>query len=612
MGVAGFFAELFSNPPSTLHQLYVLLGGFILLFGLVSLFVKERLYLTEPLVATLVGIGMGPLGLDLVNPHEWFGDDFYSRISEAARLIMGLQIMATAVSIPREFMGKHWKSLAMMLGPVMGVMWGVSAIIVHFTLNLSWLEALIIAACITPTDPVLAHSVIKGKFAERYIPTRLRNLLAVESGANDGLGFPFMMLPIWLIIEPTVKGALTQWAIHTWIWEIFGSIVVGLACGFLARHLLKISMARKLIDKESFLVFTIALTLFVSGLVAIMASDDLFAIFVAGITFAWDEELSQAHEDSHINEVIDMIFNISFFVLFGAIIPWKAFLRFNIGKLVLCSTSILLFRRLPIVMMLRPWISALQSRKESFFAGWFGPIGVGAIFFAVQARAIFTNHHYVLADASFLDDIFTIVCFVILSSILIHGITVPLTNTHLKRRMKLKVKRRKKLAAQLNDLATAAMAVTSPSETVTEIVPPSSPLADASALSSPYPATVMEGEEYVYITDDEDNLGENDSTLMESPIGPNDIVIHDGDHSTSMAHRVSSGSLYNNHNHHGILSQLQHHQHYPQQHHQRHQVPRHQHHPQQPQSEETNSTSSTGPVDEMAMRPENNFNVHNQ
>lgn len=528
-----FFEELFHHPPSALHQNYILLGGFILLFGLVSLFVKERLYLTESLVATLVGVLMGPHGFGVVDPQRWFDTRFHYFLSEAARIVIGLQVMAVGVSVPGEFLRKHWSSILMMLGPVMAFMWAVSAMSVHYALGLPWLESLIIAACITPTDPVLAHSVIKGKFAERYIPTRLRNLLAVESGANDGLGFPFMMLPIWLILKRESPGsALLHWALHTWVWEIFGSIVVGCICGFTARWLLRASIARKLIDKESFLVFTIALTLFVSGLVALMASDDLFAIFVAGNVFAWDEKFAEAYDDSHISEVIDMIFNISFFVFFGSIIPWGAFVGgpFGLSRLMLCAALVLLLRRLPVVMVLRGWIGSLGSRKEAFFAGWFGPMGVGALFFAVQARTIFQNNPGASIEPGFLDDIFTVVCFIVLSSILIHGITVPLTNSHLKRRMKRKVKRRNKLARQLAEMAQLSTDLPAPGELLSPAA--SEAVAESvidSPLASPGSPAGLDQDEYIYITDDEGihlmmEAGDEDG-LFDSPIGPTDVVV---------------------------------------------------------------------------------------
>ncbi len=65
---------------------------------------------------------------------------------------------------------------------------------------LSWLESLVVAACVTATDPVLASSVVgKGKFAKR-VPKHLRDLLSAESGCNDGMAFP-VYLSLYLIQE---------------------------------------------------------------------------------------------------------------------------------------------------------------------------------------------------------------------------------------------------------------------------------------------------------------------------------------------------------------------------------------------------------------------------
>lgn len=132
-----------------------------------------------------------------------------------------------------------------------------------------------------------------------------------------------------------------------------------------------------------------------------------------------------------------MLFNLIFFILLGSIFPWQAFAVLGVGRLVLISGSILLFRRLPFVMALRPFIPQLRTGREAFFAGWFGPMGVGAIFFAMVCR-----HHTELPQETS-SSIFTVVSFVVFSSIVIHGITVPITHVHLKNRARKKAARRK-------------------------------------------------------------------------------------------------------------------------------------------------------------------------
>lgn len=550
------FSNIFDHyRNSTLHNLYILFGGFIGLFGLVSLFVKERLYLTESLVATLFGIAFGPHGFNILEPITSVGEsEKFIYLQEFARVIIALQVMAVGITLPGSFIKSNKKSILMMLGPVMLVMWLVSAICIKICLGFDWAISFIIAACITPTDPVLAHSVIKGKFAERYIPTRLRNLLAVESGANDGLGFPFMMLPIWILKLAYVNGkfdypgfyeAMGHWCVHTLIWEIGFSVLCGFLCGLGAKWLLKTSIRKKLIDKESFLVYSFALTFFVTGLVSYLASDDLLAVFIAGNVFAWDESFFETSDSSHITEVIDMIFNITFFILFGSMIPWKK--MYAISGLFPATMAIIFLRRLPIVLLLNRWIPCLQTRKETFIAGWFGPMGVGAIFFALEAQkaiSLYEKNFNIKVPGYdiIVNNIFPIVSAFVISSIIIHGITVPLTNSHLKKRLKRKHLLAIKRDAEAMDFENNSKMMTSPSssednggngrdkeedefvdvtvhgyedfiEKITETENLKQPL-----ILSPSPSS--HGDEYEYITDDE-GIYEAAVGLIASPLHEN-------------------------------------------------------------------------------------------
>ncbi len=65
--------------------------------------------------------------------------------------------------------------------------------------NLPFLHALAIGACVTPTDPVLSNTIVKGKFADNNVPKELQKIVIAESGANDGLGYLFLFLALYLI-----------------------------------------------------------------------------------------------------------------------------------------------------------------------------------------------------------------------------------------------------------------------------------------------------------------------------------------------------------------------------------------------------------------------------
>jgi NhaP-type Na+/H+ or K+/H+ antiporter len=172
-------------------------------------------------------------------------------------------------------------------------MWLVSSLGIKLVFGLDWNYALIAGACVTPTDPVLASSIIQGSFAESHIPLNVRYLLSAESAANDGLGLGFLMLPLYLSrISPPGKG-LGMWLAKVMLYEIALSVLVGAVVGSVARVLLKLSQENRWTDKESILGFSIALALTVSGSLALLGMDDILACYVAGLALSWDQWMNR-------------------------------------------------------------------------------------------------------------------------------------------------------------------------------------------------------------------------------------------------------------------------------------------------------------------------------
>lgn len=137
-------------------------------------------------------------------------------------------------------------------------------------------------------------------------------------------------------------------------------------------------------------------------------------------------------EESHVSNVIDLLFNLSFFVYYGSIIPWSSMnsplLTIVPWRLVCIALLILAFRRIPIMLALEPIIPEIKSWREALFCGHFGPIGVGAIFISILAKAeLETGHSAPLEELPtdpnspnyiLILSIWPIVSFLILSSVL--------------------------------------------------------------------------------------------------------------------------------------------------------------------------------------------------
>ncbi|KAK4252139.1 alkali metal cation/H+ antiporter Nha1 C terminus-domain-containing protein [Corynascus novoguineensis] len=419
------------------HLVYIILGGFTSLFMLCSTVIKERMYIGEATVATLCGVIFGPHAANLINPETWGSVDIVT--IEFSRLVLVVQCFAVGVELPKYYMEKHWKSVAFLLLPVMTFGWLITGLFVWWLIEpLNFLESLVVAACVTATDPVLASSVVgKGKFAKR-VPKHLRDLLSAESGCNDGMAFPFIYLSLYLIHDKqSARDVSFHWIVYTILYECIFGAVYGFIIGYIARHGIKYAEEHDLIDRESFLVFYFVLALFCAGSGSILGIDDLLVGFAAGVGFSNDGWFTQKTEESHVSNVIDLLINLAYFVYFGTIIPWKSFNDAAMGlqawRLAVLAIFIILFRRIPAMMALKPFIPDIKTWREALFAGHFGPIGVGAIFIAILARAELESGQPVplselpppnVEHFTLLSLVWPIVAFIVVSSIIVHGSSI--------------------------------------------------------------------------------------------------------------------------------------------------------------------------------------------
>ncbi len=112
----------------------------------------------------------------------------------------------------------------------------------------------------TPTDPVVASAIVTGGTAERNLPARLRHTISAESGFNDGLALPFVLLPVLLLMRPPEE-ALSHWLTHTILWEVAAGAAVGALIGYVAARALRWAEAKETMEHTSLLTVSLALSL---------------------------------------------------------------------------------------------------------------------------------------------------------------------------------------------------------------------------------------------------------------------------------------------------------------------------------------------------------------
>jgi sodium/hydrogen antiporter len=417
--------------PTTPHLTYLFLALFLILYALLSELIRNRAHLSEPPLATLAGILAGPRGAAILDPiSKWGWEDNITH--EFTRIITGVQCFAVGIELPAKYPVHHRRSLAMMLGPVMSVGWVISACIIHFVLETSWITAFIVAACLTPTDPVLSASVIgEARFSQR-IPQRIRHLLSAESGSNDGTAFPFLYLALYVVISNSAANGVEMFAADLLLWQCLIGIVIGLVLGFVAQKALRYSEERGYVQESTLFVFYFLLAILCVGVGSTLGLDDFLVCFSAGVAFCWDDWFSTRTAQMKLPSILDLMLNSTMFVYFGSIIPWESYVgNLAPGRMFACIVLILLLRRLPAMIAFKRFIPDIKTYWEALFAGHFGPMGVGALFLSIEARARLETgtsqplphpgKHDFNRDA--IETVWPVVCAVVFSSIMVHGLS---------------------------------------------------------------------------------------------------------------------------------------------------------------------------------------------
>jgi sodium/hydrogen antiporter len=365
------------------------------------------------MIALVVGVVAGPWGMGLLDPAEW-GDPILLT-EQAARLTIALAVTSIALRLPSDYFRRRVRAMATILGPGMVGMWLASAAAVYVLLDLPVWVALLVGAIVMPTDPVLANSIVTGPLAERHIPGRIRRFLSAESGANDGGAYPFVLLAILVLTRPA-EAALTEWFTYTLPWEVGGAIILGLAIGGLVGRLERWTSERGMLDHTSVLTVTIALTFATLGGVTLLGVDGILAVFVAGLAYNWLADPGDEAEEQQVQEVTNRLFTYPAFVLLGMVLPWNEWLALG-WRGVAVVLAILPLRRLPMLFALRRFIGPIDRSPATLFAGWFGPIGIAAVFYAaLSVRLTGTRTGWIVGTL------------IVVGSILAHGLTaVPAT-----------------------------------------------------------------------------------------------------------------------------------------------------------------------------------------
>jgi NhaP-type Na+/H+ or K+/H+ antiporter len=324
-----------------------------------------------------------------------------------------LTLFSDGLYAERELLRREWHAPARALVIAMPITLVLLAGVAKGLFGeLSWSEAFLVGAVLSPTDPVVTSTVV----TSRNVPAVIRHTLNLESGLNDGLALPIVLF--FLVLASNEGGAGSEAA------QLLGEVAVGAIVGIAVAVVGAWSIGhapggRMLLKYEG--VYGLGLAFVAFGLAEVTYGNGLIAAFVAGMALAAGRiELPDAF--TRFNETVSGAFQVMTFVVFGALIVATGWFSGSTLALAAFILFALLVARPAAVVL--SFIGVDLPMSQKLFIAWFGPKGVASMLFALLVAN---------ADVANRALVFDIASFVILASILSHGLTDTVGANWLKR-----------------------------------------------------------------------------------------------------------------------------------------------------------------------------------
>ncbi|WP_353808461.1 cation:proton antiporter [Agromyces sp. SYSU T00194] len=288
---------------------------------------------------------------------------------------------------------------ALLLG--MPLTFVISALLGVWLVGLDWTQALLVAAVLAPTDPVFASAIV----GRGEIPYRVRHLLGVESGLNDGLALPVVLFLIAAVGGPDAEPLQL-------LEELSLGIVVGIVVPLVVSWLVRRRMFSRTPLYAS--LTPVAVGLLVLGICELTHANLYLAAFAAGITIATAApEMREAYRE--FGEQFTELIKLLAVLMFGALISPAFLADVPLGGYVFAILLLIVARPVAVEVSL---IGSGMPWQERLTAAWFGPKGFASVLYGILVLQ---------SGAPDADAMFHIIVVAIVISIVAHSSTdVPI------------------------------------------------------------------------------------------------------------------------------------------------------------------------------------------
>jgi NhaP-type Na+/H+ or K+/H+ antiporter len=342
---------------------WILALGVGLLLAVITSALASRSALSTSAVFLATGVVAGPLVLDVVDVERHV-------VEVLAEVALFAILFTDGQHAPWRVVRRHWALPTAALFVAMPLTFVAVAALGHWVVGLPWPAALILGAVLAPTDPVFASALV----GRDEVPQRVRHLLNVESGLNDGLA-----LPVVLALIGTAGGHPERWSTNPW--RLVGEVGFGVALGVVVPIIVRLVLHVPGVGSAERLrpLGPIAVAVLLFGLCAVLPANQFVAAFVAGVTIASvAPQASDAFRDT--GELVTELVKGAALLGFASLLDAATIGAAGWSGLALAVGVLVLARPVPVLAVLG---RSRLSRREKVSVAWFGPRGFASVAYVV-------------------------------------------------------------------------------------------------------------------------------------------------------------------------------------------------------------------------------------
>jgi len=392
------------------YPIFIIIASLILGYGLFSK-LAEKSIITPPMVFVLVGLLASFFTFDTskVGLHAPF-----VKVVAEITLVLVLFLDASTINLKKLIVERKLPIRLLLVGLPITMLLGILFAKPLFPEMNIWVVALM-ALILSPTDAALGLAVVTSKF----VPEKIRQTINVESGLNDGIALPPILICVAALSVHDAHGTgLEYWGLFTLKQFVFGPVIGGLV-GWIGGILVEKATKREWMNTTFQQLISLSLAILAFTLAETVHGNGFIAAYFAGLLLGTTTH-SVRERIHEFGEAESQVLQLLIFLLFGMILIPLSYLHWDWRAWVYAILSLTVIRILPVVLSLA---GTDLTRGTKYFIGWFGPRGIASILYLLMVT--------IELGSSGMERMISIIVLTVMLSIYLHGISAnPLSRLY--------------------------------------------------------------------------------------------------------------------------------------------------------------------------------------